>query len=434
MAHGPKDIRIIIAGAGIGGLTAALSLNQAGMKPRVYESTAEIKPLGVGLNLLPHASRELIELGLEEAVDEFAIQTAAMNYYTRKGKLVISQACGRKAGYRWPQWSVHRGELQMLLLKTFRDRAGADSVVTGAALVGFEETPAGDLRVQFQRPDGQTWSEQCDLLVGADGLHSATRKQLYPHEGKPVYSGMVVYRGAVEAPQYLDGQTMVIIGDKRLRMVSYPLSARLKRRGENRSLVNWIAALPMEEDSAPTEDWTGLSEQERLIPMYADWQFDWINVPAIMKSTREIFEFPVYDRDPLAQWTHGRVTLLGDAAHPLIPVSSNGAVQAIIDGRALAYALARHPDPSDGLRAYEEDRLDKANRVVRASRENGPDEVLEIARKRFPEDAENIDDYVPRAELQAVIDEFKEAAGFGVETLNARPSYNLDWPKKVGRP
>ena len=178
-------------------------------------------------------------------------------------------------------------------------------------------------------------------------------------------------------------------------------------------------------NEAPTEDWENLSEQEKLKPRYTDWKFDWIDVPEIMNATREVFEFPVYDRNPLRQWTFGRVTLLGDAAHPLIPVSSNGAVQAILDGRALAYALASNDDPLAGLRAYEADRLKKANKVVRSSRENGPDEVLEIARERCPEGATNINDYVSQQELQAVIDEFKEAAGFGIETLNSRPSYNV---------
>ena len=421
-------MKIIIAGAGIGGLTAALSLEKLGIAARVYESAAEILPLGVGLNVLPHASRELIDLGLEEAIDDFAIRTTAMNYYTCSGQLVISQPCGLHAGYRWPQWSLHRGDLQMLLLNTLLERAGHDSVITGAELVGFEETGSDRLQVHFRgpEPDREQWSEECDILIGADGLHSVTRRQLYPTEGRPVYSGLVVYRGAVQAPQFLDGQTMVIIGDKRLRLVSYPISQKIRNGGQGESLVNWIAALALEEDAAPTEDWTNLSEQERLVPMYSDWQFDWLNVPAIMRSTESIFEFPVYDRDPLEKWTHGRVTLLGDAAHPLIPVSSNGAVQAIIDGRALAYALATNDDPSAGLMDYEADRLEKANRVVRASRENGPDEVLEIVRRRCPEDAADIHDYVPHDELQAVIDDFKEAAGFGVNTLNARPSYNLD--------
>jgi len=431
MAGGQKNVerlglKVIVAGAGIGGLTAALSLQKVGIDVVVYEATAEILPLGVGLNVLPHASRELIALGLEKEIDNFAIRTTAMNYYNCEGKLVIGQPCGLNAGYKWPQWSMHRGDLQSMLLRVFKARAGDDKVVSDAALEDFLEHDNGKVTVTFRRREiGGSFEAECDVLIGADGLHSATRKKLYPQEGKPVYSGIVVYRAAVEAPQYLDGKTMVIMGDKRLRLVSYPLSSQLLSRGEGKSLINWIGVLPIDADQAPPEDWVNLSEQQKLKPLYKNWVFDWIDVPEIMEATSEIFEFPVYDRDPLSQWSFGRVTLLGDAAHPLIPVSSNGAVQAILDGRALAYALATHDDPTRGLKAYENDRLEKANRVVVASRENGPDEVLEIAHQRCPAGVDNVQDYVSLQELQQVIENFKEKAGFGVESLNARPSYEV---------
>ena len=419
-------MKVVIAGGGIGGLTAALSLERAGIDVVVHEVAPEILPLGVGINVLPHASREFIELGLEEEIDNFAIRTTAMNYYTSDGYLAISQPCGLHAGYKWPQWSLHRGDLHMMLLRVFKQRAGDDKVVTDSALVDFSENSSGTVTARFSHSkSGDITSVDCDVLVGADGLHSVTRKKLYPNEGKPVYSGMVVYRAAVEAPQILDGKTMVIIGDKRLRLVAYPMSSKLQRRGDGIGLINWIGVLPIDEHEAPTEDWNNLSAQDKLRPRYSDWKFDWVNVPELTGATEDIYEFPVYDRDPLVQWTFGAVTLLGDAAHPLIPVSSSGAVQAIIDGRALAYALANHSDPREGLRAYEADRLETANQTVRASRENGPDEVLEIVRERCPEGAANIHDYVPLEELQSVIDDFKERTGFGVETLNARPSYQV---------
>jgi 5-methylphenazine-1-carboxylate 1-monooxygenase len=419
-------MNVLIAGGGIGGLTAALSLHRAGIEVTVFEAAAEILPMGVGINILPHAARELIELGLKEEIDKFAIRTSAMHYYNCEGKLVISQPCGIHAGYKWPQWSLHRGELQSMLLRIFKERAGASKVVTDASLVDFEETTSGRVIVRFDHPQAGGSSQfEGDILVGADGLHSITRAKLYPDEGKPVYAGMVVYRAAVEAPQFLDGKTMVIIGDKRLRLVAYPMSKKLQVAGGGKSRINWIGVLPVDEIDAPSEDWENLSGEEKMQPRYADWRFDWIDVPQIMGATGQVFEFPVYDRNPLDRWTFGRVTLLGDAAHPLIPVSSNGAVQAILDGRALAYALATTGDPVVGLQVYEEDRLEKANKVVRSSRANGPDEVLEIAREKCPEGAANISDYVSQEELQTVIDEFKEAAGFGVATLNSRPSYTV---------
>lgn len=419
-------MKVVIAGAGIGGLTAGLSLQQAGIDVWLYEATADLKPMGVGINILPHASRELIELGLEEEVDRFAIRTKAMNYYTADGSLVISQPCGRYAGYNWPQWSLHRGDLHMMLLREFKQRAGADRVITDAALEGFDNDSRGGVTARFKhRRTGGDSNVACDVLIGADGLHSAARRQLYPDEGKPVYGGIVVYRAAVKSRQFLDGRTMVIIGDKRLRLVAYPISSQLLDRADGSSMVNWIGVLPIEENEAPGEDWENLSEQQKLKPRYRNWKFDWLDVPELLDAAGDIFEFPVYDRDPLDQWTFERVTLLGDAAHPLIPVSSSGAVQAIIDGRALAYALATHENPEEGLQAYESDRLETANATVRASRANGPDKVLEIVKARCPEGTDNIHDYVPQAELQSVIDEFKEKTGFGIETLNSRRSYQV---------
>ena len=401
-----------------------MSLEKASIEVTVFESVQSIVPLGVGINILPHAARELISLGLKDELDRIAIRTRSMKYYSRRGKLAISVPCGEYAGYLWPQYSLHRGELQMLLLETFQRRAGADRVVTGHQLAGLRQD-TDSVTATFVDPSSRQPVAEVtgDLLIGADGLHSATRKTLYPDEGAAVYAGMVCFRGAVKSTPYLDGESMVICGDNRLRLVSYPISGTLHANGQ--SHINWIAAVPFITDKRQEEDWGKLTRPDNLIELYSDWQFDWLDVPGIISTTEQIFEFPIYDRDPLQQWTFDRVSLLGDAAHPLIPVSSSGAVHAIIDGRALAYALAGARDPVAGLKAYEADRLPKANRVVLASRENGPDEVLEIVRNECPEDADDIHDYVGKERLQSVIDAFKERSGFAIETLNNGPSYTL---------
>ena len=422
------DMHVLIAGAGIGGLTAALSLEKLGIEATVFESARVIEPLGVGINILPHAARELIALDLQDELDRIAIRTRSMKYFSRRGKLALSVPCGEYAGYLWPQYSVHRGELQLLLLEAFKRRAGAHRVITGHQLAGLSQdqdtVTASFIDPSSKRPLAEATG---NLLIGADGLHSATRKILYPNEGAALYAGMVCFRGALKAAPFLDGESMVICGDNRLRLVSYPISGRLQQEGQ--SHINWIAAVPFDTDKRQEEDWGKLTRPDNLIELYCDWQFDWLDVPAIIAATEQIFEFPIYDRDPLQQWTFDRVTLLGDAAHPLIPVSSSGAVHAIIDARALAYslayALARQRDPVSGLKDYQADRLPKANRVVLASRENGPDEVLEIVRNECPDDAENIHDHVSEARLQSVIDNFRERSGFAVETLNSSPGYTL---------
>lgn len=417
-------MKVIIAGAGIGGLSAALSLNKIGIDVKIYESVSEIRPLGVGINVLPHASRELIALGLQSELDKFAIRTRSMQYFTRRGKLVLSVPCGEYAGYNWPQYSLHRGEFQMMLLNVFKQRAGEDNVLTGHQLADFQQDE-GSVTAHFIKPEtgGKSLSETADVLIGADGLHSAARKKLYPNEGQPVFASMVCMRGSVEFAPYLDGESMIICGDKRLRLVSYPISKQAREQG--RSHINWIAAIPKQTDSPLEEDWNKLADAEELIKLYQDWQFDWLNVPQLISKTKKVFEFPVYDRDPLKQWTFNRVSLIGDAAHPLIPVSSSGAVHAIIDGRALAYALGTNSDVTKGLKAYEDDRLKKANQVVLASRQNGPDEVLEIVKEECPEDAEDIFLHVDKARLEKIIDDFKERSGFGIDALNNLPAYEV---------
>ena len=417
-------MKAIIAGAGIGGLSAALSLNKIGVDVKIYESVSEIRPLGVGINVLPHASRELIALGLQSELDKFAIRTRSMQYFTRRGKLVLSVPCGEYAGYNWPQYSLHRGEFQMMLLNVFKQRAGEDNVLTGHQLADFQQDE-GSVTAHFIKPETgeKSLSETADVLIGADGLHSAARKKLYPNEGQPVFASMVCMRGSVESLPYLDGESMIICGDKRLRLVSYPISKQAREQG--RSHINWIAAIPKQTDSPLEEDWNKLADAEELIKLYQDWQFDWLNVPQLISKTKKVFEFPVYDRDPLKQWTFDRVSLIGDAAHPLIPVSSSGAVHAIIDGRALAYALGTNSDVTKGLKAYEDDRLKKANQVVLASRQNGPDEVLEIVKEECPEDAEDIFLHVDKARLEKIIDDFKERSGFGIDALNNLPAYEV---------
>lgn len=414
---------VIVAGGGIGGLTAALSLHRIGVDVTVFESNHEILPMGVGINLLPQAVRELIALDLQPQLDASAIRTRAMAYYTNRAKPVLSVPCGLYGGYEWPQYSIHRGELQMLLLRSFQDLAGQDRVRTGHHLADFEQTEENVTAHFVDRVTGQAVaSASADVLIGADGIHSALRTRLFPGEGAPVYSGIMVYRGAVEREPLLDGETMVIVGDLRKKIVAYPISTNAHSRG--RSLVNWLVAMKVDADEVE-EDWNRRVGGDRLAAEYGDWRFDWLDVPEIIRCTEQIFEYPLQDRDPLPQWTFGRISLLGDAAHPMIPVSSNGAVQAIIDGRALAYALAGNDDPVAALQAYEAERLPQANRVVDVSRKNGPDEILEIVRRECPEDAEDIHRHVPVTRLQAVIDDFKTQAGFDPATLNNKPSYDV---------
>ena len=407
---------IIVAGAGIGGLTLALSLHQIGIPVAVYETVSEIRPLGVGINLLPHAIRELCELGLEDRLAEIAIPTQALAYFSRHGKPIWQEPRGRAAGYRWPQFSIHRGALQMLLLETVLARLGADAVRFGHHLADFQETDGG-VAVTFN----ERGSVDGSVLIGADGIHSALRAKFMPNEGPPIWNGAILWRGVTEGAPFLGGRTMIMAGHEFQKFVAYPISRAA--HDQRRSTINWIAELKFAPDHAwRREDWNRPGELGDFLPQFADWGFDWLDVPAVIKAANSVYEFPMVDRDPLPAWTHGRTTLLGDAAHPMYPIGSNGASQAILDARALARELRAKGATGAALLAYEAERRPATTRIVLANRANGPEQVMQMVQERAPDGYATITDVLSEAELEEAAAGYKRLAGFDKDALNTRPS------------
>ena len=393
-------MRVAVIGAGIGGLAAALSLHRAGIAVDVYEAVAELKPLGVGINLLPHAVRELTELGLADRIAEHAIPTARLIYANRFGQEIWSEPRGLAAGYRWPQLSIHRGTLQMLLYEAVCERIGKQSIHLGH-------------RIASPLP-------HADVVVAADGIHSAVRAQFYPQEGPPKWNRRVLWRGVTEGPPYLGGATMVMAGHENQKFVCYPISPQAGARG--RSLINWIAELKIPGDAQwRREDWNRQGDTADFLPHFESWQFGWLDVPAIIRGAARIFEYPMVDRDPLPRWTFGNVTLLGDAAHPMYPIGSNGASQAILDARQLAFELSR-ADVDTALDRYEEARRPATAKIVLLNRANGPEQVMQTAHERAPNGFAHVHDAIAADELETIAANYKKAAGFDCEALNARPS------------
>jgi 2-polyprenyl-6-methoxyphenol hydroxylase-like FAD-dependent oxidoreductase len=406
-------MRAVVVGAGIGGLTTALSLHAAGIAVEVYEAVAELRPLGVGINLLPHAVRELTELGLADRIAEVGVATEALVYANRHGQEIWREPRGLAAGYRWPQYSIHRGTLQMLLLAAVRERLGPDAVRTGREASGFE--PNGAVRF---RDGGRV---RGDVVVAADGVHSAMRAQAYPGEGPPIWNRRVLWRGVSEAHAYLGGRTMVMAGHASQKFVCYPIDPAASKRG--RSLVNWIAELRFPDGPDwRREDWNRPGRLEDFLPRFESWTFGWLDVPQLIREAAHVFEYPTVDREPIDRWTFGRVTLLGDAAHPMYPIGSNGASQAILDARSLAYRLATEADVPAALAAYEAERRAATTRLVLANRGEGPERVMQLAEDRAPGGFGQVGEVISQAELQAVADGYKQVAGFDVEALNLRPT------------
>lgn len=415
-------MEIVIVGGGIAGLTAALSLHRVGIAATIYESVTRPAPLGVGINLLPHATRELDELGLLDDLRPLGIEGETLLYLTKHGRPLWREPRGLAAGYRWPQLSVHRGELHMYLLRKTIERLGADRVRLGCALVGLDTSHDHAVARFVDRRTGQDMAPvRCDVLVGADGIHSTVRRAFHPDEGPPCFSGSTLWRAVCWRDDFFDGRTMVWAGHARQKLVAYPIR---REPTSGRVLVNWIAELRGSADEAPPrEDWNKAGVKGDFAPAFESWRWPGLDVPAMIDATDEIFEFPMVDRDPLPTWLFGRTVLLGDAAHPMYPVGSNGATQGIIDARALAFHLATKGIDT-GLAAYEAERRPATARIVEMNRANGPDQVMEIADQRAPLAEDDLDALLPVAERQAIADAYKAVAGFSPTALNQRASYS----------
>jgi 2-polyprenyl-6-methoxyphenol hydroxylase-like FAD-dependent oxidoreductase len=408
---------VIIIGAGVGGLTLGLMLQRAGIPCRIFEAAPEIRPVGVGINILPHATRELGELGLEPALARVAVATAEAGFFNRFGQLIYREPLGRAAGYDWPQFSIHRGDLQVALRDAFVARAGAERLLTGWRAIGFEQDAAG-VTVRFEHPETQAAlpAQRGTVAVGCDGIHSTLRRQLYPDEGEPRYSGVNMWRGVTRWKPFLSGAGMTRAGWLATgKMVIYPIRNAIDAEG--RQLVNWVAEI--ETPHYERRDWNRPGRIADFIGAFADWHFDWLDVPAFLESADVVLEFPMVDQDPLPRWSFGRLTLLGDAAHPMVPRGSNGAGQAILDCRALAECLAATADPGPALREYEARRLGPTSEVVLANRRNPPDAILrEVWQRTGDKPFANIEDVISRAELEALSEGYKRIAQYDRERLS----------------
>ncbi|GHG04044.1 FAD-dependent monooxygenase [Streptomyces zaomyceticus] len=430
---------IVIAGGGVAGLTAALALHAAGFeRVTVVEAAPAIRPVGAGLNLMPNAVRELDALGLLDALEAGALRTRELRYYHRSGGLISREPRGLGAGYRWPQLSVHRGHLQQVLAGAVRARLGPAALVTGVRVTGVELPPGRRPRLRLEHREGAVKgraSLEPDVLIGADGIRSAVRAALHPGEGGPSWNGTLVWRGVSRMPARAVGSFMLIAGDDRQKAVVYPMG---RPTGPGREvLVNWALARPAERTcrtgAVPGEerflgDWNRPVPVETFLPFYEGWEFDGVRVPDILRAADSAYEYPMVDREPLDRWTRGRTTLIGDAAHAMYPIGSNGATQSIVDARALAHALARHPDPAEGLAAYERERRPVTTALQRANRELGPEVVINLAHARAPQGFTDIHDVIPAEELADIACRYAATGAFDPTTVNQGSPYEVPLP------
>lgn len=411
-------MNVIIAGGGIAGLSMALTCHQIGIEATVYESVRDLRPLGLGINLQPSAVRELHDLGLETELAAMSVPMQELALVGRDGHDVWTEPRGVDAGYRWPQYSVHRGELQMMLLRAVTERLGPDAVVTGHRVAHYEHVADGVV-VDVGTPDGTTDRVAGTVLVACDGLHSALRGQMFPGEGGPRWGGTVLWRGMARAPKIRGGSSFVVVGNTNQRFVVFPISAPDPDSGMQ--MQNWIAERRFDPLRGWRRgDWNTRVETTEFIDDFDSWTFDWLDVPGLIRSTEKIFEYPMVDRDPAPHWIHGSVALLGDAAHAMYPVGSNGASQAIIDARVLGAAFVEHGVGRDALGAYESALIEDRSAMVLRNRGAGPVSMLEPFDERSEEIFGDIDAIQPEA-LERFVFGYRSASNEAIAALNEAP-------------
>lgn len=404
--------RIVIAGGGIGGLALALGLHQRGIACAVYEAVPQVREVGVGITLLPHAMRELAALGLQDRIVAEGIENLESVFFNRWGQFIYREARGRHAGYALPEIGIHRGKLHRILFEAVRERLGEGALHLDHRAVATQQDADGVV-LQLQDSAGRARpSVRADAVIACDGVNSALRRQFYPGE-QLAFAGINTWRGVTVRPPILTGKSYLRIGSIETgKMVIYPIVDNVD--GQGNQLVNWVAEI--QRPGAEMNDWNRPGAAQDVAALFADWRFDWLDVPALIQGASQVFEYPMVDKDPVPRWTFGRVTLLGDAAHPMYPRGSNGSAQALIDARVLADELARG-ESAEALAAYEAQRLASTARIVETNRTVPPDFIIMKADalsggRPFPG---TVDDLISQDELRCISDEYKRVAGFALD-------------------
>jgi 2-polyprenyl-6-methoxyphenol hydroxylase-like FAD-dependent oxidoreductase len=412
---------VLIAGGGIGGLALALTLHQIGVPCVVFEQVREMKPLGVGINIQPNAIRELFDLGVTaEDLDKVGLPAREWALVGLNGNDVYSEPRGLEAGYRWPQYAVHRGLFQMLLYAKVVERMGAGAVRMGHRVTGYRNEADGTVTAFVEATDGTRSTEKGALLIGADGLHSAVRAQMHPDQPPIHWGGAIMWRGVSPGVPIRTGASFVGLGTHRHRVVFYPISPPDPATGL--ATINWIAEVTVDASEGwKSSGWFKPVAIDDFVHHFDGWKWDWLDLPALIRRADAAYENPMIDREPIPTWRDGRVALIGDAAHPMYPTGSNGASQAIIDGRVLGACLVAQGLSPEALAAYDEKLCGPVGQLVLRNRGAGPFGLLNLVDERCGGTFDDIDAVIPAAERAAFMAGYKAAAGFAIETLNAAP-------------
>jgi 5-methylphenazine-1-carboxylate 1-monooxygenase len=408
-------MEILLIGGGIGGLTLALCLHRVGVRSRIFEVTREYKPLGVGINLLPHAVRELSNVGVAAELGARGVQVQDSRFFNSHGQFIYSELCGRAAGHRFPHLTLHRADLHEVLLTAVTNRLGRDAVVMDHRCIGIEQDAQG-VTVHFEDSRGRRRaSVRGAAAIGCDGVRSAVRRQVHPDEPAPTYTGHTTWRGVARDRPFLSGATVARAGSFKTGLVAaYPI----RKFTDGTQLINFVGALPKQ--TPLPSDWHREGRLADIIGSFRDWRFPWLDIPRLFSRADAVLEYPLFDHEPLDHWTAGRVTLLGDAAHPISPRGGNGAAQAIIDAATLARTLAEIADPAAALRAYEDERRPATTRILYVNRQAPPDIIIaRVEQMTGGKPFERLDALIDAREFRAITERYKAITGGDIRVTNS---------------
>ncbi len=399
---------ILIIGGGIGGLTLALSLHKRGIPCQIFEAAAEFRPLGVGINMMPHAIRVLTSLGLQSTLEKYGVEAKEFSFFNRHGQFILAEPCGKYAGYEYPHFSIHRGDLHKVLFEAVTKRLGLEAIHLGHRCRGVDQDE-DSVTVHFENAESRKGS----IAIAVDGFYSAVRHQFYPNEGAPHFGGINMWRGVTRRKPFLSGASVTRIGTvARGKMTIYPI----RNFDDGTQLINWNTEQPR--DDHKPNDWATPGLIEDFIEPFKNWDFDWLDVPSLIADAEFILEYPMVDRDPVDKWTFGRITLLGDAAHPMYPCGGNGGAQAILDAEVIARLLDEMDDPIAALKVYEGERLEATSNIVMTNRAQPPDVIIEkVEELTDGEPFERLEDLIDPADLVAISESYKNTAGYSLDAV-----------------
>lgn len=419
MTSNTRDIAIV--GGGICGLALALNLHRLGIPCTVYERAPEVKELGVGITILPHAMREFTALGIGDELFNAGIENIESCFFNRFGQLIYKEPRGKFAGYQYPEVGIHRGRLHMILYRKALSELGPERILTDRDCIGAEQDEDG-VTLSFRETSSGHNVERvrAAAAIACDGINSTVRKAFYPDE-QVAFAGINTWRGVTRRKPILTGRSYMRVGSILTgKMVIYPIVDNVDSDGNQ--LINWMAEIKT--DNVAKNDWNTAGRLDDFYDIYKDWQFDWLNVADMVRNADQILEYPMVDKDPVSRWTFGRITFAGDAAHPMYPRGSNGSAQAAIDARTLADCLKANPDVPAALKAYEQARLAPTTRVVRTNREFPPDFInIKVEELVGDRPFDDLDKYITQDKLRALSENYKKIAGFAVSDV-ARPAGN----------